>query len=135
MTEPDFARQVNTEPVASHGKLNSIHVMPSLFSSCCMCAMVLLEAPCCYTHLVSSFLKKSLLSKLQGSAFTRTVTTVTVTVPGSTITSLFHPYCKPHVRYPCMICLTRYVTAVIVTGHHDCIMPLQNSVAAAKQQP
>ena len=48
---------------------------------------------------------------------------------------LFHPYCKPHVRYPCMICLTRYVTAVIVTGHHDCIMPFQNSVAATKQQP
>ena len=80
-------------------------------------------------------LKKCLLSKLQGSAFTRTGTIVTVTVTRSTIMLLFHPDCKQHVCYPCRICLNRCVTAVIVTGHHDCIMPLQNSVAATKQQP
>ena len=41
---------------------------------------------------------------------------------------LFHPDCTLHVCYPCMICINRYVTAVIVTGHHGCIMPLRNSV-------
>ena len=101
--------------------------------------LALLEAPCFYTHLVLRWWlkkqEKSLLSKLQGSAFTGTVTIVTVTVPRSTTMLLLHPNCKLHVCFPCMICLTRYVTAVIVTGHHNCIMPLQNSVAATKQQP
>ena len=52
-----------------------------------------------------------------------------------TLMLLFYLDCKLHVRYPYIICLTRYVTAVIVRGHHDCITPLQNSVAATKQQP
>ena len=121
--------------MASHGKLNLIHVMPSLFSSCCMRGSTGSSMLLHTSNVKLVALKKSMLSKLQGSAFTRSVTIVAVTVPRSTKMLLFYPDCKLHVRYPYMICLTRYVTAVIVTGHHHCIMPLQNSVAATKQQP